>query len=128
MSSPVSSVWQLDEALLEKPSKWSLVVVLSLRQDTLRFNELRRAIGGISQKILTTTLRELERDGYVSRTHFATIPPRVEYELTDLGHELLVLARAWEQFTIDHRQEIAQARKRFDIAAQSAPIRLVSRG
>lgn len=116
--------------LLEKPGKWSLVVVLSLRTEKRRFNELRRIIGGISQKILTTTLRDLERDGYVSRTLFATIPPRVDYELTALGRELLRLAEAWEQFMLDHRQDVAAARHRFDTATAGDPasIRLVSGG
>lgn len=126
MSSSALPAGQPAEVLLEKPGKWSLVVVLSLRAEKRRFNELRRTIGGISQKILTTTLRDLERDGYVSRTLFATIPPRVEYELTALGRELLQLAEAWEHFMLDHREDVAAARRRFDTAGDPAPIRLVS--
>ena len=70
--------------------KWSILVVGRLGAGPMRFSELRAVIGGISQKMLTTTLRTLERDGFVTRTAFAVIPPRVDYELTDLGRELLV--------------------------------------
>ena len=69
--------------------KWTVLVVGKLGDGPLRFNELRAAVGGISQKMLTTTLRGLERDGFVTRTVFPTIPPRVDYELTDLGWEAL---------------------------------------
>jgi DNA-binding HxlR family transcriptional regulator len=127
MSSSATSPAHPADVLLEKPGKWSLVVVLSLRVEKRRFNELRRAIGGISQKILTTTLRDLERDGYVSRTLFATIPPRVEYELTALGRELVRLAEAWEDFMLSHSDEVRAARRRFD-TAPAEPIRLVLRG
>ena len=68
--------------------KWTVLVVGKLGDGPMRFNELRSAVGGISQKMLTTTLRGLERDGFVTRTVFPTIPPRVDYELTDLGCEL----------------------------------------
>ncbi len=69
--------------------KWSIYIVGYLRDGPLRFNELRRSIEGISQRMLTLTLRGLERDGLVTRTIFPTIPPRVDYELTDLGRTLL---------------------------------------
>ena len=69
--------------------KWTVLVVSKLGGGRLRFSELRDAVGGISQKMLTATLRGLERDGFVVREQFPTIPPRVEYELTDLGRELL---------------------------------------
>src|SRR4051812_24772688 len=68
--------------------KWSVLVVMSLGQGPKRFNELRRMIDGVSQRMLTLTLRGLERDGLVTRTVFPTIPPRVDYELTDLGRSL----------------------------------------
>ena len=66
--------------------KWTVLVVGKLGDGPMRFSELRSAIGGISQKMLTTTLRGLERDGFVTRTQYPTIPPRVEYELTDLAY------------------------------------------
>ena len=69
--------------------KWSVLVVTRLGDGPLRFNELRRSIGGISQRMLTLTLRGLERDGLVTRTVFPTIPPRVDYALTALGRDLL---------------------------------------
>ena len=68
--------------------KWSVLVIMMLIEGPMRFNELKRKIGGISQRMLTLTLRGLERDGLVTRTVFPTIPPRVDYELTDLGRGL----------------------------------------
>lgn len=126
MSSSVSRRDQPDEVLMVRPSKWTLIVVTSLRNERLRFNELRRSIGTISQKILTTTLRELERDGFVSRTLYATIPPRVEYELTDLGQDLLELADQLEVFFRSHRAQVEEARRRFDAASHAASVRLVT--
>lgn len=125
MSSSVYRSDQPDEVLMVRPSKWTLIVVTNLRNERLRFNELRRSIGSISQKILTTTLRDLERDGFVSRTLYATIPPRVEYELTDLGRDLLELADRLEVFFRAHRAEVEEARRRFDAASHSANARLV---
>jgi DNA-binding HxlR family transcriptional regulator len=117
---------QPDEMLVIRPGKWTLIVIGRLRRDKRRFNELRRDIGGISQKTLTATLRELERDGFISRTLFPTIPPRVDYELTDLGHHLLELADSWRQFALTHRVSVEAARQRFDAAGEGAVIRLVS--
>jgi DNA-binding HxlR family transcriptional regulator len=114
-----------DEMLVVKPGKWTLIVITRLRRDKRRFNELRRDIGGISQKTLTSTLRDLERDGFVSRTLFPTIPPRVDYELTDLGHHLLDLADSWREFAQQHRTSVEAARQRFD-AGEGAVVRLVS--
>lgn len=101
--------------------KWTVVVVARLGHGKLRFSELRRELSGISQKTLTATLRALERDGFVVRTLFPTIPPRVEYELTGLGVELLDLSASWQQFTRRHRAHVEAARRRFDAAAAAAP-------
>ena len=79
----------VSEILQRVGDKWTVLVVGKLGDGPMRFNELRTAVGGISQKMLTTTLRGLERDGFVTRTVFPTIPPRVDYELTDLGQSLL---------------------------------------
>lgn len=106
----------LDELLHVRNSKWTISIVLRLRDGTLRFNELRREIG-IPQKTLTGTLRALERDGLVSRTSFATIPPRVDYALTDLGREALRVFEAWEEFAIKHAAQVLASRRRFDDAA-----------
>ncbi len=102
------------DLLVVRPSKWTLVVVVQLREGTMRFNELRRNMGGVPQKSLSQTLRELERDGFVSRRAYATIPPRVEYDLTDLGQELLALADEWHRFALRNRQAVVAARQRFD--------------
>jgi DNA-binding HxlR family transcriptional regulator len=79
-----------------------------------RFNEIKRMIGGISQRMLTLTLRGLERDGLVTRTVFPTIPPRVDYELTDLGHGLAAPVKALGQWAFEHLVEIEGARQKFD--------------
>lgn len=115
-----------DEVLLVvRPGKWTLTIVMLLREETQRFNELRRQAKGISQKTLTTTLRELERDGFVSRTMFATIPPRVDYELTPLGREFLTLADTWRAFAAQNRHDIEAARRHYDQSGGEAVIRLV---
>src|SRR6218665_2557264 len=88
-SPPIDPV-VIEEMLTTRNSKWTLIVVLHLRRETMRFSELQRDIGSISQKALTASLRALERDGFVSRTSYATIPPRVDYVLTELGQQALV--------------------------------------
>lgn len=113
-----------NDVLMVRPGKWTLTVVTLLRHETLRFNQLKRA-GGISQKTLTQTLRELERDGFVSRTMYATIPPRVDYQLTALGHELLSLADSLKIFADRHRAQVRAARARFDASSGEPAIRLV---
>lgn len=97
--------------------KWSVLVVEILGRGPTRFNELRRLIGGISQKMLTTTLRQLERDGMVTRTVYPTIPPRVDYELTGLGRDLLVPVHALADWARLNTQRIDAARRRFDAQA-----------
>src|SRR5580765_8931659 len=79
----------VSEVLSRVGDKWTVLVVTTLGDGSKRFNELRRALGSISQRMLTLTLRGLERDGLVTRTVFPTIPPRVDYELTELGRSLL---------------------------------------
>jgi DNA-binding HxlR family transcriptional regulator len=94
--------------------KWSVFVIMQLGGGPRRFNELKRMIGGISQRMLTLTLRGLERDGLVTRTVFPTIPPRVDYELTDLGHGLSTPVKALGVWAHEHQPEIENARTRFD--------------
>ena len=96
--------------------KWSVMVVGYLTRKTMRFNELRHAIGGISQRMLTLTLRNLERDGLVTRTVFSTVPPKVEYELTTLGRSLLEPVSELGLWARTHRAAIQGARERFDAA------------
>jgi DNA-binding HxlR family transcriptional regulator len=102
--------------------KWSILVVTLLGGGPTRFNELRRRVGGISQRMLTLTLRGLERDGYLTRTVFPSIPPRVDYELTALGHSLLIPVRALGAWAVQNAASIEDAQRSFDQAAgKNAP-------
>jgi DNA-binding HxlR family transcriptional regulator len=94
--------------------KWSILVVAILSDRTLRFNELRREVGTISQKMLTATLRNLERDGFVERTVYPTIPPKVEYKLTELGQDLLCPVDALGRWAKANAKRVFQAREQFD--------------
>ena len=98
--------------------KWSLLVISLLQEKTMRFNELKREIDGISQRMLTVTLRQLERDGLVCRTVYPVVPPRVEYCLSPLGTTLLGTIQALVVWTEQHQMEIAQARAEFDARAE----------
>ena len=100
--------------------KWSVLIVSRLGARPLRFNELKREIGGISQRMLTLTLRGLERDGLVTRTVYPTIPPRVDYALTALGRSLLVPVKALGDWALGNIERIEAARTAFDAAAASA--------
>lgn len=101
--------------------KWTVLVVGYLSGGPMRFSELKRGIGGISQKMLTITLRGLERDGFVTRTVFPSIPPRVDYELTDLGRELRVPVNALGEWARVNIARVKQARERFDNAQSEQP-------
>jgi DNA-binding HxlR family transcriptional regulator len=94
--------------------KWSVLVIVLLGQRTHRFNELHRAVEGISQRMLTLTVRAMERDGLVSRTVYATVPARVDYELTELGRTLLVPLGALSDWANTHRDDIQAARERHE--------------
>src|SRR4030081_2819496 len=94
--------------------KWSVFVIMLLGSGPRRFNEIKRMIGGISQRMLTLTLRGLERDGLVTRTVFPTIPPRVDYELTKLGRSLLPPVSGLGLWARRNRAAIQDARRRFD--------------
>jgi DNA-binding HxlR family transcriptional regulator len=97
--------------------KWSILIVSRLGPRPMRFNEIKREIGGISQRMLTLTLRGLERDGLVTRTVFPTIPPRVDYELTALGRSLLVPVKALGDWALANTTRIEASRATFDAAA-----------
>lgn len=94
--------------------KWSLLVVMLLRDGPNRFNAIKRILGGISQQMLSSTLRNLERDGMVARTVFPTVPPAVEYRLTDLGHSLTKPFIALGAWIMDHVTQIEGARDQYD--------------
>jgi DNA-binding HxlR family transcriptional regulator len=102
------------EVLNRVGDKWSVLVVSLLGDGTKRFSELRRAIEGISQRMLTLTLKGLERDGLVIRTVHATVPPRVDYELTRLGRSLLVPVSEVARWAARNREKIQSARSRYD--------------
>ena len=107
----------MSDILQRVGDKWTVLVVGKLGKGPMRFNELRTAVGGISQKMLTTTLRGLERDGFVTRTIYPTIPPRVDYELTDLGFELLEPVNRLGEWARQNTDRVNAARARFDAAA-----------
>ncbi|WP_177282551.1 winged helix-turn-helix transcriptional regulator [Devosia enhydra] len=101
--------------------KWSVMVVGFLARRTMRFNELRNGIGGISQRMLTLTLRNLERDGLVTRTVYPEIPPRVEYALTDLGRTLTEPLDALWNWAATHQHEVKAAREAYDGRGDALP-------
>ena len=107
--------------------KWSILVVGKLGEGPMRFSELRLAVGGISQKMLTTTLRGLERDGFVTRTVYPTIPPRVDYELTGLGFSLLEPVGALGDWARANIGRVNEARVRFDAGCDSPQVATRSR-
>lgn len=94
--------------------KWTVLVVMMLAGGPRRFNELRRLVGGVSQRMLTLTLRGLERDGLVTRTVFPTVPPQVEYALTPLGHSLRVPLEGLGTWAFAHLPVVQEARQAFD--------------
>ncbi|MBL9124213.1 MAG: helix-turn-helix transcriptional regulator [Planctomycetaceae bacterium] len=119
------------QALATIADKWAAIIVYALASGTKRFGELQRSIGGVSQKMLTQTLRNLERDGLVERTVFPVVPPRVEYRLTPLGNTLREPLSALCHWAEQHMGEVQAARARYAQhepveteaeAAQSAPI------
>jgi DNA-binding HxlR family transcriptional regulator len=107
----------VSEVLARVGDKWTVLVVSTLGAGPKRFNELRRGLGSISQRMLTLTLRALERDGLVTRTVFPTIPPRVDYALTRLGRSLLEPVSALGLWARQNRSSITDARRRFDAGA-----------
>jgi DNA-binding HxlR family transcriptional regulator len=99
--------------------RWSMLVIYALRRGVLRHGELKRMIGGISQKMLTQTLRALERDGIVRRRAYAVVPPRVEYTLTPLGRTLLDPLRSICRWAESHLPQVRAAR---EAAGRAAPV------
>ncbi|HEU4662138.1 MAG TPA: helix-turn-helix domain-containing protein [Pseudolabrys sp.] len=104
----------VSEILARVGDKWTVLVVSTLGEGPRRFNELRRSLGSISQRMLTLTLRGLERDGLVTRTVFPAVPPRVEYELTRLGRSLLEPVSELGLWARKNRAAIQDARRKFD--------------
>jgi len=121
MKDPSSPVCRTISTLLSRiGDKWSVLVVSTLGEGSKRFNELRREIPSVSQRMLTLTLRNLERDGLVSRTVTPSIPPRVDYALTELGHSLLEPIVGLTGWALDNVEAIHEAQARFDAAQDEA--------
>jgi DNA-binding HxlR family transcriptional regulator len=117
VADPSSSDCRAVSAILSRiGDKWSVLIIMRLGEGSRRFNEIKRMIGGISQRMLTLTLRGLERDGLVSRAVTPSIPPRVDYALTALGRDLLVPVAALGDWAIRHKPCIEAARTQFDLA------------
>ena len=104
----------VSEILSRIGDKWSVLIIVQLGDGSRRFNEIKRMVGGISQRMLTLTLRGLERDGIVTRTVTPSIPPRVDYALTELGRDLLVPVQELGAWAIRHQPCIQAARAQFD--------------
>jgi DNA-binding HxlR family transcriptional regulator len=120
MKDPSNPVCRTISTLLSRiGDKWTVLVVTTLGEGPRRFNELRREIPSVSQRMLTLTLRNLERDGLVSRTVTPSIPPRVDYALTEVGRSLLMPVNALAQWAIDNVQTIHAAQSRFDTEADA---------
>lgn len=121
MKDPQNPVCQTISSLLSRiGDKWSVLVVSTLGSGPKRFNELRREIPSVSQRMLTLTLRNLERDGLVSRTVTPSIPPRVDYELTDLGRSLECPIAKLQQWALDNVGAIHAAQVRYDALQDAA--------
>ncbi|MBP1857360.1 winged helix-turn-helix transcriptional regulator [Rhizobium herbae] len=97
--------------------KWNTLMILALADGPMRFSALRRLIPDISQRMLTQTLRDLQRDGYIGREVFPTQPPSVEYSLTPLGQSFLVLVKGLVAWSVAHHEAIRAARTEYDAAA-----------
>jgi DNA-binding HxlR family transcriptional regulator len=102
------------EILSRLGDKWTVLAIAMLAEQPRRFNELRRSIGGVSQQMLTRTLRALERDGMVTRKVYPTVPPQVEYGLTKLGRSLAVPLMQLGTWVVDHLDEVEKQRATYD--------------
>jgi DNA-binding HxlR family transcriptional regulator len=100
--------------------KWTVLVIIMLRERGYRFNELKRGIDGISQRMLTLTLRNMERDGMVTRTVIPSIPPRVDYELTDIGQSLAEPVKILGEWAFENLRSIAAAQAAYDALSRNS--------
>ncbi|MBB3695583.1 helix-turn-helix domain-containing protein [Sphingomonas sp. BK580] len=111
------SCLKITQVLSRIGDKWTVLIIILLRERGYRFNELKRGIDGISQRMLTLTLRNMERDGLVTRTVTPSIPPRVDYELTDIGRSLAGPVKILGDWAFEHLGRIAAAQAMFDARA-----------
>lgn len=110
------------EMLGRVADKWTLLVIYVLEDGELRFSRIQERVCGISQKMLTKTLRQLERDGLVTRRVHAEVPPRVDYRLTELGESLaMAMCGIWE-WAAEHLEDVENARRRFERSARASPV------
>jgi DNA-binding HxlR family transcriptional regulator len=120
MKDPTNPVCRTISGLLQRiGDKWTVLVVTTLARSGKRFNELRREIPSVSQRMLTLTLRNLERDGIVSRAVTPSIPPRVDYALTPLGRSLVKPLAELERWALQHVEDINHAQAKFDFERES---------
>lgn len=112
----VDDCMKVSEVLARVGDKWSILIIAALGERPHRFNELKRVIVGVSQRMLTLTVRGLERDGFITRTVTPSIPPRVDYALTELGQSVLLPARAMGEWALENRATVDAARQAFDAA------------
>ena len=115
----IESCMHVSDVLARVGGKWSILIIGALGPGPRRFNELKREVQGISQRMLTLAVRGLERDGLIARTVTPSIPPRVDYALTDLGRSLLKPVSALGEWAIENRALVERARHAFDVEAKS---------
>jgi DNA-binding HxlR family transcriptional regulator len=111
---PLQECHKVRQILARIGEKWSMLVVMLLRDGPRRFNDIKRNTGGISQQMLTRTLRGLERDGMVTRTIYPTSPPQVEYRMTELGRSMSEPVLAFGRWVQEHLADVDAARQQFD--------------
>lgn len=109
----------VSEMLSRLGDKWTVLIIMVLRNGPQRFSDIKRTVVGVSQRMLTLTLRALERDGMVRRTVYATVPPRVEYELTALGQSFSEPIQAFGGWVFENYSQIHAARAEFDARSQA---------
>ncbi|MBL0699103.1 helix-turn-helix domain-containing protein [Comamonas sp. JC664] len=123
MALPPDVCKEVGEVLARVGDKWSILVIRHLREGPVRFNDLRRDLGGITHKVLTSTLRGLERDGFILRTVTPTVPPRVDYALTELGQELMAPIDLLATWALRRRDAVHHARAAYDAREEPPPRR-----
>ncbi len=109
---PVADCRRVADILARIGDKWTILILMAIGNRRMRFGELHRAVNGISQRMLTVTLRNLEYDGILTRTVYPTIPPRVEYELSDRGRSLKLALAPIRKWALENQTDIEKARKR----------------
>ena len=116
---PADICHSVGDVLARVGDKWSILVIAMLSRGSMRFSELKRSLGSISQKVLTSTLRGLERDGYLTRRVTPSIPPRVDYKLTELGADVLIPMTALAMWAYSRRADVEAARTWFDLQVEA---------